>query len=719
MMAGISDALNFGLSRRVPVIRQTEAAECGLASLAMLANALGMRIDLATLRRRFGTAATGSTLAQVKKVAESLGFQCRPLQLDLEHLAQLRVPCLLHWNLNHFVVLVSVTTRHVVIHDPAHGRRRVKMEEFSRCFTGIAMEVRSGPDFRPSDHRGRIDLKHVTGNVHGWRTALIQVVILALGLQLFTIVGPLYLQWVVDGALVSADRDLLTLLGIGFLVVTFARVAIGAARSWMIAWLSAKISVQWITNVFSHLLTLPIGWFAKRHVGSIISRFNSLDFIQRTLTNQFVGALLDGFMSLTMLVIMALYSMKLAAVVAVIFATYGILRWLAFRPLEQASESHIIALSHQQSNLLESIRGISALKLGGRLGTRGSSYANAVVETVNRDVRVQQMTVAFTAANQLLFGCGRIAVIWLGASTVMDGALTAGMLIAFAAYADQFALSGASLIDNLAQFGLLRMHKERLTDITLSARETERAGDGNHRIQSSDLELHGVSFRYSEHEPWILRNVSFRIGAGESVAIIGSSGAGKSTLIKIVLGLIRPTEGHVTLGGVDISLLGDAEYRSVIAAVMQDDQLFSGTVAENIAFFDERADADRIHEAARVARIHHDIAAMPMGYETHVGDMGSVFSGGQRQRIVLARALYRRPSVMILDEATSNLDLQREEEVNAGIRDLKITRLIVAHRRETFSTADRILLLGGRHEQHCLVDVTAHLKSTTTVNEAA
>lgn len=714
-----TDRLNFSWRRQVPVIRQTEAAECGLASLAMLVNALGLRIDLATLRRRHGTAATGATLAQIKQIAESMGFLCRPLQLDMDHLGKLRVPCLLHWNLNHFVVLVSTTRRHAIIHDPAHGKRRISLEEVSRCFTGIAMEVAAPPAFAPSDQRERTTLQDVTGTIRGWKAALAQVAVLALGLQLFTILGPLYLQWVVDGALVSADHELLTLLGLGFLVVTIARAAIGAARSWMIAWLSAKISAQWIVNVFAHLLTLPLDWFSKRHVGAIISRFNSLDFIQRTLTNQFVGTLLDGVMSLAMLVIMAVYSWKLFGIVALVFAAYAAFRWMAFRILERASESHIIALAKQQSDLLESIRGIAALKIGGRLGIRNARYANAVVETVNRDVRVQQMTVTFAAINQLLFGCGRIAVIWLGALAVMNNELTAGMLIAFAAYADQFAQSGASLIDNLAQIALLRMHKDRLKDITLERPESIGEAQGLHQIESSDLELHSVSFRYSDHEPWILRNVSLRIEAGESVAIIGSSGAGKSTLIKLVLGLLRPTEGTITMGGVDISFLGDAAYRAMIAAVMQDDQLFSGTVSENIAFFDDHADLGRVHEAARVAGIHQDIAAMPMGYETHVGDMGSLFSGGQRQRIILARAIYREPKVMVLDEATSSLDLQREEQVNAGIRALKITRLIVAHRRETFATADRIMLLGNRSENYCLVDVTAHLRPAPKVGEAA
>jgi len=705
--------LNFRWHRRVPMIRQNESAECGLASLAMLANTLGLRIDLPTLRRRFGTSLSGATLSQVKDVAETLGFICRPLQLDMEHLTQLKLPCLLHWDMNHFVVLVSVGSRYAVIHDPARGIRKLPLSEVSKSFTGVAMEVRAGADFSPSDQRSRTTLQEITGKISGWQAAVLHITLFAIGLELFSILGPLYLQWVVDSALVSADNSLLTLLGVGFLAITLIRALIGSARTWCITWLSAKVSVQWVSNVFDHLLRLPLDWFSKRHVGDIVSRFSSLDFIQRTLTSQFVGALLDGVMSAAMTVLMGLYSKLLVTVVLLVFVIYGLARWIFFRPIERANEEYLISYARQQSDMLESVRGATAIKLNGKIGARSSRYANAVVETTNRDVHVQRLGITFTTINQILFGSGRVAVIWIGATLVLSGKLTAGMLIAFAAYGDQFTQRSVSLIDNIVQFRLLRMHGTRLSDITQARPEELDRPRERIRLQTSELEFHNVSFRYSENEPWILRNCSLKIKAGESVALIGSSGCGKSTLAKISLGLLTPTEGHVSFGGVDIATLGISRYRSLVTAVMQDDHLFAGSIAENISFFDEKARDSRVQTVASMASVHDEIMAMPMGYETMVGDMGSILSGGQRQRVVLARALYRRPKLMVMDEATSSLDLEREALVNHAIGSLAITRLIIAHRRETFSSADRIIYFGGRHDNYRILDVTEFMKPSS------
>lgn len=702
--------IHWGWGTRTPVIRQTEAAECGLAALAMVLHANGLKMDLPQLRRRFGTSLAGSTLAQVKGVAEALGFQCRALTLDMEHLPQLKLPCILHWDMNHFVVLVRVTGRHAVIHDPARGRRRIPLSEVSKSFTGVAMEIRPGADFKPSDERQRTPLQAITGTIRGWQVALLHITVFAVALELFSILVPLYLQWVVDSVIVSADKGLLTLLGLGFLAIAVLRALLGAARTWAITWLSAQVSVQWVSNVFSHMLRLPQEWFSKRHMGDIVSRFNSLDFIQKTLTSQFVGALLDGVMSAAMVVLMALYSKALVAIVLGVFLLYGIIRWVFFKPMERASEEYLIAFARQQSDMMESVRGSAALKLNGKVGARSSRYANAVVETTNQDVRVQRMTIAFTAINQALFGIGRVAVIWMGASLVLSGSLTAGMLVAFAAYGDQFTQRAVSLIDNIIQFRLLKMHGARLADITQADPETSASPRQSPVGLGADLELRNVSFRYAASEPWILKDCSFTVRAGESVALIGASGCGKSTLAKLILGLLTPTEGTILLGGVDMESLGTDQYRKQVAAVMQDDHLFSGSIAENISFFDEVAQADQIQEAAQVASIHDEIMAMPMGYETLVGDMGSVLSGGQKQRLVIARSLYRAPRVMVMDEATSSLDLEREARVNHAISRLAITRIIIAHRRETFTSADRILYIGGRHDQHRVMDITTMMK---------
>lgn len=686
-------SLQWGWHRRLPMILQTEAAECGLACIAMIARYHGHDIDLVSIRRRFSTSLKGVNLARVMTIATALDFTPRPLRLELGELDQLKTPCILHWDLNHFVVLKRVNAHHVYVHDPARGERKLSFNEVSDHFTGVALELMPAANFKPIEARQKISLKALTGRMRGLVPAMLQILGLALALEVFSLVGPFYMQWVLDQALVSADRSLLTLLGVGFLGVTVFQTLVTAARSWSVTWLGAVLNVQWVNNVFGHMLRLPLGWFQTRHIGDVVSRFGSIHTIQRTLTTQFIGSLLDGFMSVITLLVLCLYSIPLALLVTGAFLLYGGLRWLFFRPLYRVNEDQIVYAARQQSELLESIRGVLPIKLANKQAERQSRYANATVETVNRSVGIERLTITFSGLSQAVFGIVRVIVIWAAAVMVLDGKFTVGMLVAFVAYASQFHTRGASLIDKLIQFRMLKLHAERLADIALSKPEAREdiAYDG--ALNDASVEVCNVSFRYADGEPWILKGCSFRIEAGESVAIVGPSGCGKTTLGKLILGLLEPTEGEIRFGGVDIRKLGPEAYRSVIGAVMQDDQLFAGSLADNISFFDPQATSMEIETAASLAAIHDDIAAMPMGYQSLVGDMGSSLSGGQKQRVILARALYRKPRLLVLDEATSHLDVRRECQVNASIRDLDLTRIVIAHRLETVISAQRTILV--------------------------
>lgn len=334
--------LQFGWRRQLPMMLQTEAAECGLACLAMLASYHGHDVDLAGLRRRFSTSLKGATLARVMTMAGQLGLTCRPLKLDLGDLAQLRTPCLLHWDLNHFVVLKRAGRSGIVIHDPARGIRKLGVRELSEHFTGVALELTPAADFAPVSERQAISLRALTGKVRGLVPALAQILGLALALEVFALAGPFYMQWVLDQVLVSADHDLLTLLGLGFIGITVFSALITAARSWAVTWLGATLNVQWASHLFSHLMRLPLDWFEKRHVGDVVSRFGSIQTIQKTLTTQFIGSLLDGLMSLVTLVVMGFYSLWLTALVAGLFVTYGLIRWAFFTPLRRANEEQIV-----------------------------------------------------------------------------------------------------------------------------------------------------------------------------------------------------------------------------------------------------------------------------------------------------------------------------------------------------------------------------------------
>ena len=691
--------LTFRGGRRLPVFLQTEAAECGLASLGMVANFHGHRIDLAGMRRRFTVSLKGATLAYLMQVAGRLHLAPRPLKLELGELANLRTPCILHWDMNHFVVLRSADPRGAVVHDPAFGVRRLSLEEVSKHFTGIALELSPTPDFHPADDRRHVRLRDLLGPVVGLRRSLAQVFVLALALQAIAVVMPFYMQWAVDGAVVSADRDLLTVLGLGFLLLALVQVSLTALRSWVVLYLSTNLNLQWLASVFTHLLRLPVSWFEKRHLGDVVSRFGAVNNIQRTMTSSFVEALIDGVMAAATIAMMIVYSATLTAVAASAVAAYGMLRWAFYDPLRRATEEHIVHTAKQQSHFLETVRGVQSIKLFGRQEERRSRWLNLVVDAVNQDLATQKLGLGFRSANGLVFGIERIAIVWLGALSVLDGGFSVGMLFAFMAYKDQFSARVAGLIDKAIEMRMLSLQADRLADIVLTAPE-EEAGSAPADPIDASLEVNNLSFRYSEMEPFVLLNCSFVVAPGESVAIVGPSGGGKTTLVKLVLGLLAPTDGKILAGGLDIQKLGIDRYRKLVGTVMQDDQLFAGSIGDNISFFDPTPDQSAIEHFAKLAAVHDDIAAMPMAYNTLIGDMGAALSGGQKQRILLARALYKQPRILFLDEATSALDVAKEKAVNEAIRSLKLTRIIIAHRPETIASAERVIVLqGGRVAQ--------------------
>lgn len=695
---------------------QSEAAECGLVCLAMVASAHGNHVGLRELRSRHSPSLKGATLAQIMAIASKLNFSCRPLRLDLEHLPDLKLPCILHWDLNHFVVLAKAGRGRLTIFDPASGKRAMTLEEFSRHFTGIALELTPSAEFKHVPPKKTIGLAKLTGGISGLWRSLALVLLLSVALQMFVLLAPFFMQWIVDHVLIAADKDLLAVLGMGFLLALLLQVGIGLLRGWAVVHLSSRLGLQWAGNVFSHLLKLPLDFYEKRHLGDISSRMGSVQAIQRTLTTSFMEALIDGLMAAVTLAMMLLYNWKLALVTLLAVALYMAGRILAFRALRAGTERQLVAAARQQSHLLESIRGAQSIKVAGRESLRRSGYFNLLNDTVNREVTLARFGMAFSSSNQLIFGIERIAVIWMGAMLAMQNVFSVGMLIAYLAYKDQFAQRVGGLIDKWVEFRMLRLHCERLADIVLTPPEEHGGVPGMSAPDNLRIEVDNLGFRYAADDPWVIRNLSMVVEPGESVAIVGASGCGKTTLVKLLLGLLVPTEGEIRIGGIPLAKVGIERYRSMIGAVMQDDQLFAGSIGDNIAFQDDGVDDERVRQAAVLAAVHTDIASMPMGYSSLIGDMGTTLSGGQKQRVILARALYRQPSLLFLDEATSHLDVECERMVSEAVRKLDLTRLIIAHRPETIASADRVLVM---HAGAIAQEVRQHSFSPDRVMEEA
>jgi ATP-binding cassette, subfamily B, bacterial CvaB/MchF/RaxB len=688
----IGQRMNNIFGPRLPSLLQTESAECGITCLAMVAQFYGHDIDLITLRKRHPVSIKGSTLPNLISIAGDLGLRSRALRAELEHLKDLALPCILHWNLNHFVVLKSVQRDRVTIHDPAVGVRTMALKEAGKHFTGVLLELKTTDGFEKVRERQSYRLLDLMGNVDGLKRTGIQLFLVGLAIEVTAILAPLYIQWLIDQALISNDRNLVAVLGIGFVLLTVFQSGMRASSGWIVSVVSTSVNFQWLGNVYSHLLRLPVGFFERRHLGDVVSRFGSVSAIQKTITTDFVQTVLDGLLVVGTFAMMLLYSPLLAIVSLVSVGLYLLIKIIAFRPLRDSLSEYITHAAKQQSHFLETVRGIQTVKLFARGSERYSGWMNQVAEQFHVDLRIKKIGIYSQLGNSLSFGIERIVVIWLGILAVLDAKFTVGMVFAFIAYRDQFSTRVTSLIDKLFEFRMLRLHGERLADIVLAEPEKVTSqNDISPEALQSDISISNLHYRYSANEPFVLAGVNLEIKDGDFVAITGPSGCGKTTLVKLILGLLEETDGEVRMGDVPIRRIGMDAYRNLVGAVMQDDNLFSGSLADNICFFDPIVDFDQIVSCARMASIHEEILRMPMGYNTLVGDVGTGLSGGQKQRILLARALYRKPRILVLDEATSHLDIESERSVNGAIKQLQLTRIIVAHRPDTIAMANRVV----------------------------
>lgn len=687
------ELLEFSGNKRVPLILQAEMAECGLACVAMIASFHGHKLDMAALRKRYSADLKGMNLQQLIGLSDSMGLASRALKCPIEEVGKLALPCVLHWDMNHFVVLTGVTKSGVSINDPGLGKRKLTLKEFTEHFTGIALELTPTKGFEKQDERQQMRLSQLWSKITGLGKTLTSLFVLSILLQIFALVTPYYMQWVVDEVLISQDKPLLIVLALGFGLLAIINVITTGVRSWLVLRVSSLLNIQMGVNLLRHLLRLPMSYFEKRHIGDLVSRFGSLAQVRERLTTGLVETVVDGVMSIAVLVMMLLYSVKLTLVVVAAILIYALLRLALYRPLHRATEESIQASAKEQTNFLENIRGIQTIKLFTSEPQRQSIWQNRYSEVINADIRLGKLKISFEAVNKLLFGLENIIVIYLAATIVMSGGLTIGMVLAFIAYKNQLTERFASLIEQLILFRMLRLHLDRISDIALHEQEANRESIMPLNKVIGQLTLENVSFCYGDNEPDVIDDVSLTINAHESVAIVGESGCGKTTLVKLMLGLLTPTQGRILLDGQDITQIGLTQYRQQIAAVMQDDTLLSGSIADNLTFFEPEPNYLRMQQCAQMAAIETDINKMTMGYNTLVGDMGSQFSGGQVQRLLLARALYQQPSLLFMDEATSHLDIDNEAKISEQIKHLEMTRIIIAHRPETIKQAQRVLVM--------------------------
>ncbi|MDQ1159503.1 ATP-binding cassette subfamily B protein RaxB [Sphingomonas sp. SORGH_AS 950] len=713
--ATVGAMLDFSLWRRqrVALVRQSQAAECGLAALTMIANFHGFNTDLGTMRRRFEPSLRGATLTSLIGMADEIGLTPRAVKLPLDGLTDLYHPAILHWDMNHYVVLEAVKNGKALIHNPEGTSKWLPIEALSPHFTGVALELRPADDFVPVVERQKLKLSQLWRRITGLKRAILQTILLSLVLEAFVLASPYYMQVALDDALPALDGDLLTILALGFGLFTVINAGASLLRSFVLLSTGTSIGYAITSNVARRLFRLPISWFEKRHVGDVLSRFQSVTPVQQFMTEGAVSAIIDGTLTAFTLALMFFYSGTLTLLALAAFALYGAVRGLSFPVQRRAQEDAIVAGGREQLAMIESLRGIVTLRLFNRETARHMLWQTRLTDSTNATVSLARIRIWQTTANTLILGLETIASVWLAVRLVIDGGFSIGMVFAYMAYKTQFLQRGGSLIDQWIGFTMLGLHLERLSDIALTEQDRgigERAQPARRLI--GKVQLIDVRYRYSPTDPVVLENVTFDVQPGEIVAITGPSGGGKSTLAKVLLGLVEPDEGEMLIDDKTLQSFGYRNFRNQVAAVLQEDSLFVGSLADNIALFDDDPDFDRVVTAATAAAIHSDIMAMPMAYDTLIGDMGSALSGGQKQRVLLARALYRQPRMLVMDEGTSHLDTERERMVNQAIAGLGITRIIIAHRLETILSATRIFAM----EHGRITDVTERYNRMRTGN---
>lgn len=694
MIDSVADALQLTGGKKLSLVRQTETMECGHACLAMILQYYGHDIDIASMRTRFPASAKGTTLKRIMQMADHLKLLSRPLRLELEDLGKLKTPCILHWDMNHFVVLQSINKSKAVIYDPARGKLQMPISEVDRSFTGIALELEPSVGFEKKKEKVQLKLQQLLSSLKGLWPNLAQIFVLSIVLQVIALLGPYHTQLVIDKVLPSSDYNLLAVLGVGFIVLVFFHQLVDGIRSWVIMYLGSLLNFHLINRLFQQMIRLPLEYFEKRHIGDIQSRFGSLGEIEKLFTTGFVSSLVDGIMVVITLALMFSYSLELSLIALASTFAYAAIQFALYKPIRNATEEQIMYGAKQDSHFLETLRAMQAIKIFGKEGQRHQDWSNKYVDSMNAGIRLNKINIISGTVQGFLTGVEGVVIVWVAGSALLSSSFSVGMFFAFMAFRARFSSQVQGLLSSLFQFLMVRLHLHRIADLALQ--EREKNTDALTLVQAgidTSISLQKLDFRYSESEGYILKNLELDIKANECVAIAGASGVGKTTLLKIMMGLLEPSAGKVLVGGKPLHHIGLKGYRAITAAVMQNDQLLAGSILQNICFFDLEVDLDKVIEVAKTACIWDEIEQMPLGLYTQIGDMGSALSGGQQQRILLARALYKEPKILFMDEGTSHLDILNEKHINQAIKQLQVTRIIIAHRQETLHLADRVLYL--------------------------
>ncbi len=695
-------------THKIDFIMQIDEMDCGAASLAMICRHFGRKVSLARIRQLCHTATDGTSLKALVRSATELGLAARALKVSLRNLPMMPLPAIVHWEGNHWIVLCDVDPDFVRVADPAVGLLKLPRREFEAKWTGYAVLFDYTPAFEQAPE-SKPTLAWIVPFLARYKVILLQVFGLAVAVSFLELLFPVFTQIVVDRVIVENDFGLLKMILLGMLAALAFVQLFTLAQEYLLAFAAVRIDTAVLDFLSRKLLSLPMSYFNSRRTGDIQRRLEGARQVRQFAVQQGVGAVLAAIFVVGAVILMAMYSPLLTLAFLATTPLYVALMIISvkvLRPLYQGMEE---SQGKYSSHQIDAIKGIEAVKAASAENTFRDAMLNEFLSVSQKLFKATLIVMSWESLLQTIGLLSTAIFLWVGATQVIHGQLTIGGFVAFSsltAMAYSGILRALGVWDTM-QFASVLLN--RLNDIF--EQEPEQGHDRSlllpvHSLEGR-IELRGVSFKYGGPEsPDILKNITVELPPGRMIALVGRSGSGKTTLVKLIAGLFEPTEGTIYFDNVDLKTLNYRDVRQHVGTVLQENHMFSDTIARNISFGNPEPDLDRVLAAAQAAAAHEFIMRLPLGYETKIGESGLMLSGGQKQRIAIARAIYNNPPVLIFDEATSALDTESERQIQENLGRLMAgrTTIVIAHRLSTIREAHSIVVL----EQGGIAEIGSH-----------
>lgn len=690
--------------------RQADHKDCGPTCLKIIAKYYGKTINIQELRDFSETTREGSNLLFLSDAAEKIGFRTLGVKLSVKRIEEAPLPCILHWNKDHYVVLYKIKKGRYYISDPAFGLLEYTKEEFVKFWIGnnaddetkegIALLIEATPKFFQSDfdkeENSGLGFRFLSQYLFQYKSFLIQLAIGLFASSMLNLIFPFLTQSIVDVGIQNQNIHFIYLILFAMLFVFAGRTGLELIRSWILLHLSTRINISLISDFFIKLMNLPISFFDVRMTGDIMQRINDHRRIEKILTTSSLNVLFSVINVFVMGAVLAYFNVQIFLVFFAGSVLYFVWIVLFLKRREVLDYKRFAEVSNEQSKVMELINGMQEIKLHNAEKQKrwGWEYVQARLFRVSIKglVLEQTQTIGSSIINELK----NIFIIFLSAKLVIDGSITLGMMLAISAIVGSLNGPITQLIEFVRELQDAKISLARLSEIHQKEDELQQEINQTNEVpQNVDIEIKNLSFRYLGSDIPVLDNLSLIIPCNKVTAIVGVSGSGKTTLMKILLKFYEPEKGEVLIGNAQLKNISQHAWRSNIGAVMQEGFIFSDTIANNIAFGADRIDKEKLLYAADVANISEYISGLPLGFNTKIGAEGLGMSTGQKQRLLIARAVYKNPEVLFFDEATSALDANNEKEI---LKKLDVffkdkTVVVIAHRLSTVMNADQIVVL--------------------------